>query len=67
MCVNFWSRLLSAGLYASDTSCVLPAYVAGRRRSSEDLVLGLLVLSSHDAPCDGRRLLLFLSHLSFAL
>ena len=34
------------GLYAR--SCVLPVYVAGQRRSSPGMKLGLLVLSSHD-------------------
>ena len=45
------------GSYAS--SCVLPAYVACHRRSSPRLMLGLLVLSSHDGTCGGRRSLLF--------
>ena len=53
--VNFWSGLLAMGLpglYAS--SCVLPVCVAGQRRSSPGLMLGLLVLSSHDGTCGGR-------------
>ena len=45
------------GSYAS--SCVLPAYVACHRRSSPRLMLGLLVLSSHDGTCGGRRSVLF--------
>ena len=36
-------------------------YVAGQRRSSPGLLLGLLVLSSHDGTCGGRRSLLFRS------
>ena len=64
--VNFWSGLLgSTGLYAS--SCVLPVYVAGQRRSSPSLMLGPLVLSSRDGPCGGRRSLLLRSDLSSAL
>ena len=58
------------GLYASDTSCVLPGCVAGQRRSSPGLMLGLLfiVLSSHDETCGGRRSpLLFRSDLNSAL
>ena len=50
------------GLCAS--SCVLPVYVAGQRRFSPGLMLGFLVLSSHDGTCDGRRSLLFRSDLS---
>ena len=53
------------GSYAS--SCVLPVYVAGQRRSSQGLMLGLLVLPSHDGTCGGRRSLLFRSYLSSAL
>ena len=53
------------GLYAS--SCVLPVYVAGQRRSSPGLMLGLLVLSSHDGTCSGRRSLRLRSDLSSAL
>ena len=53
------------GSYAN--SCVLPVYVAGQRRSSPGLMLGLLVLPSHDGTCGGRRSLLFRSDLSSAL
>ena len=52
------------GSYTS--SCVLPVYVAGQRRSNPGLMLGLLVLSSHDGTCGGRRSLLFRSDLSSA-
>ena len=63
---NFWSGYLGLpGSYAS--SCVLPINVAGQRRSSPGLMLGLLVLSSHDGTCGGRRSLLFRSDLSSAL
>ena len=53
------------GSYAS--SCVLPVNVAGQRRSSPGLMLGLLVLSNHDGTCGGRRSLLFRNDLSSAL
>ena len=50
------------GSYAS--SCVPPVYVAGQRKSSPGLMLGLLVMSSHGGTCGGRRSLLFRSDLS---
>ena len=53
------------GSYAS--SCVLPVYVAGQRKSSPGLMLGLLVLASHDGSCGWRRPLLFRSDISSAL
>ena len=55
------------GLPCSHAStCVLPVYVAGQRRSSPGLLLGLLVLSSHDETYGGRRSLLFRSDLASA-
>ena len=53
------------GSYAS--SYALPVYVAGQRRSSPGLMLGLFVLSSHDGIRGGRRSLLFRSDLFSAV
>ena len=54
------------GSYAS--SCLLPVDVADQRTSSPGLMLWLVVLSSHDGTCGGRRsLLLFRSDVSSAL
>ena len=60
-----WATWVYRGLYAS--SCAIPVYVAGQRSSRPGLMLGSLVMSSHDGTRGGCRSLLFRSVISFLL
>ena len=65
--VSCWSGLLWSTEYVRKVLCTACRCVAGQRRSSRGLMLGLLELSSQDRTCGGRRSLLLRSDLSSAL